>query len=91
MTRYQKDAEAIIAKLHAEATPEQVAKIASAIEVVLNPADTVPRAKLTREQVKAIRAEYSEHKGKLTMESLARKYGVSKATVSRAVNALTWR
>lgn len=91
MTKYQKDAEVIVAQLHADATPEQVAKIASAIEVVLNPADTVPRAKLTLTQARIIRTEYISGNGSVTMQALARKYGVSKATVSRIVNSMTWR
>ena len=47
--------------------------------------------KLTAEQVKAIRAEYRRNVRGYGCETLAAKYGVNGATITRIVNGHTWK
>lgn len=51
--------------------------------------EDTPAAKLTEEQVRAIRAEYA--KGGISQSQLGRRYGIKQNTVSVIVNGVNWK
>lgn len=51
--------------------------------------ESLPQAKLTEDNVRAIRARYA--RGDIPMSALAREYGVSESTILRVVRRIDWR